>query len=162
MRASGGIRSRALRGVRGWIALLAIVLMMSTTIGIKAYLLIQLPIMVFAGVVGVWLFYVQHQFENAYWERQEKWDADQAAIEGSSFYDLPRILHWFTGNIGYHHIHHLAAKVPNYRLRECYQSSPLLQRAPRLTLLRSLRCARLKLWDEEQRALVGFPRRRAA
>ena len=131
-------------------------------IGWRALLLVEIPILIVAGACGVWLFYVQHQFENAYWERQESWDADQAAIEGSSFYDLPRILHWFTGNIGYHHIHHLAAKVPNYRLRECYQSSPQLQSAPRLTLLKSFRCARLKLWDEERRILVGFPRRRHA
>jgi omega-6 fatty acid desaturase (delta-12 desaturase) len=123
---------------------------------------VQLPIVVIAGAAGVWLFYVQHQFEEAYWERGERWSADEAALRGSSFLDLPRWLHWLTGNIGYHHIHHLAAKVPNYRLRECFQSSPDLQRAPRLTLLSSLRCARLKLWDEEARRLVPFSSLRAA
>ena len=113
-----------------------------------------------AGALGIWLFYVQHQFEDAYWERQDAWDADTAAIQGSSFYDLPRFMHWFTGNIGFHHIHHLASKIPNYRLREAFDSSPALQKAPRLSIRESFRCARLKLWDEQKRRLVGFPRRR--
>jgi omega-6 fatty acid desaturase (delta-12 desaturase) len=132
---------------------------LDAAIGWRALVLVQLPVLVIAGAAGVWLFYVQHQFEEAYWERQEHWDADEAAIRGSSFLDLPHWLHWLTGNIGYHHIHHLAAKVPNYRLRECFESNPLLQRAPRLTLWSSLRCARLKLWDEESRRLIPFPRR---
>jgi len=131
-------------------------------LGWRTVVAVHLPILILAGAAGVWLFYVQHQFEEVYWERQDTWDPDRAALEGSSFYDLPRVLHWFTGNIGYHHIHHLAAKVPNYRLRECYESSPLLQKAPRLTVRESFRCARLKLWDEEQRRLVRFPSRRAA
>jgi omega-6 fatty acid desaturase (delta-12 desaturase) len=131
-------------------------------LGWRTLLAVELPILVIAGGVGVWLFYVQHQFENAYWERQESWDADEAAVHGSSFYDLPRWLHWLTGNIGYHHIHHLASKIPNYRLRECFESSPLLQRAPRLSIRESFRCARLKLWDEQARRLVPFPSRSAA
>jgi omega-6 fatty acid desaturase (delta-12 desaturase) len=104
---------------------------------------------------------VQHQFETTYWARQEQWDPDAAAMAGSSFYDLPRVAHWFTGNIGYHHIHHLSSRVPNYRLRECFESSPRLQAAPRLTLWSSLRCARLKLWDEDTRRMVDFPARLA-
>jgi omega-6 fatty acid desaturase (delta-12 desaturase) len=132
------------------------------TIGWRALVAVEVPILLIAGATGVWLFYVQHQFEEAYWERQEVWDADEAAVRGASFYDLPRWLHWLTGNIGFHHIHHLAAKVPNYRLRECFESNPLLQRAPRLTLRESLKCARLKLWDEQSRRLVPFPSRRAA
>lgn len=130
------------------------------TIGWKALLLVEMPILLIAGALGIWLFYVQHQFEDAYWERQDAWDADTAAIQGSSFYDLPRFLHWFTGNIGFHHIHHLASKIPNYRLREAFESSPALQKAPRLSIRESFRCARLKLWDEQKRRLVGFPRRR--
>lgn len=129
---------------------------LASLIGWQAVVLVQLPIMLIGGAIGIWLFYVQHQFEEAYWERQESWDADQAAVEGSSFFDLPAWLHWMTGNIGYHHIHHLASKVPNYRLRECFLSSPELQKAPRITLLSSLRCARLKLWDEDNRRMVGF------
>ena len=123
-------------------------------------LLVHLPILLLAGALGVWLFYCQHQFEGAYWTRDADWDSAQAAVSGSSFFDLPRVLHWFTGNIGYHHIHHLASRIPNYRLRECFESSPLLQKAPRITLWSSWRCARLKLWDEQGQRMVGFPKRR--
>ena len=130
-------------------------------VGWQTVLLVHVPIVVIAGAAGIWLFYVQHQFEHAYWERQERWNQDEAAVRGSSFYDLPRWLHWWTGNIGYHHIHHLASKVPNYRLRECFESSALLQRAPRLRFWESFHCARLKLWDEETKRLVPFSRLRA-
>jgi omega-6 fatty acid desaturase (delta-12 desaturase) len=119
-------------------------------------LLVQAPILLIAGAAGVWLFYVQHQYEDAYWDRGAAWSYERAAFEGSSYYDLPRVLHWFSGNIGYHHIHHLASRVPNYRLRECFESEPRLRRAPRLTLRSSLRSARLRLWDEESRRLVPF------
>jgi len=115
-------------------------------------------VVLIAGAVGVWLFYVQHTFRRAYWTRQENWDYNEAAVAGSSHYDLPQVLHWFTGNIGYHHIHHLAPKIPNYHLRAAFESSPLLRRAPRLTLRASLGCARMKLWDEERGCMVGFCR----
>ncbi len=131
-------------------------------IGWHKVLMVQLPIMLIAGALGVWLFYVQHQFENAYWRRDAEWDAGESAVAGSSYFDLPLALHWFTGNIGYHHIHHLASRIPNYRLRECFESSPLLQGATRVTLFSSLRCARMKLWDEERQRMVGFPRQRSA
>ncbi|HMB56199.1 MAG TPA: fatty acid desaturase [Arenimonas sp.] len=131
-------------------------------IGWHVVLLVHLPIILIAGALGVWLFYVQHTFEQTYWTRKEDWDSNQAAIAGSSYYDLPRVIHWFTGNIGYHHIHHLASRIPNYRLREAFESSPLLQAAPRLTLWTSLQCARLKLWDEELQRMVGFPKRARA
>jgi len=124
--------------------------------GWKAVLTVQLPLMVVAGAAGVWLFYVQHQFEKAYWVREANWTAEASAMRGSSFYDLPRVLHWFTGNIGYHHIHHLSSRVPNYRLRECFESSPALQAAPRIGLWESLRCAHCKLWDEDKQRMVGF------
>jgi len=130
------------------------------TIGWKAVLLAHLPIVLIAGALGVWLFYVQHTFEDAYWAHQQEWSSEAAAVRGSSFYDLPRWLHWFTGNIGYHHIHHLAARIPNYRLPEAFKSHPLLQRAPRLTLWSSFKSARLKLWDEDLKRMVGFPSRR--
>jgi len=141
------------------LAIVAIGWYLATHLGWETALLVHVPIVLIAGAAGIWLFYVQHQFEEAYWERQENWSADEASLQGSSFYDLPRWLHWWTGNIGYHHIHHLASKVPNYRLRECFHSNALLQKAPRLTFWASLRCARLKLWDEEARRLVPFPRR---
>lgn len=124
--------------------------------GWRAVLAVQLSLVLIAGAAGVWMFYVQHQFERTYWAREGAWDAQSAAISGSSFYDLPRVAHWFTGNIGYHHIHHLSSRVPNYRLRECFESDPRLQSAPRLTFWSSLRCARLKLWDEDGGRLVGF------
>ena len=135
--------------------------LLAWAIGWKTVLLVHLPIVLIAGALGVWLFYVQHTFENTTWTRKEDWDSQHAAIAGSSYYDLPRVLHWFTGNIGYHHIHHLATRIPNYRLRECFKSHPLLQSAPRLTIWSSLRCARLKLWDEESQRMVGFGRLRA-
>lgn len=125
--------------------------------GWRTVLLVHLPVVLVAGAMGVWLFYVQHVFEHAYWSRQGNWDYDRAAVAGSSYYDLPRVLHWFTGNIGYHHIHHLAPRIPNYRLRAAFASSPLLQRAPSLTLRTSLQCARMKLWDEDRGRMVGFP-----
>lgn len=135
---------------------------MGFTIGWHTVLMVHLPIVLLAGAMGVWLFYVQHTFEEAYWTRKDDWNSHEAAIAGSSFYDLPRVMHWFTGNIGYHHIHHLASRIPNYRLREAYESSPLLQAAPKLTLWSSLKCARLKLWDEDLKRMVGFPKRARA
>jgi omega-6 fatty acid desaturase (delta-12 desaturase) len=128
-------------------------------IGWKVVLLVHVPIVLLAGALGVWLFYVQHTFENAYWTREGEWNSNEAAIAGSSYYALPRVIHWFTGNIGYHHIHHLASRIPNYRLREAFESNPLLQAAQKLTLWSSFKCARLKLWDEELHRMVGFPKR---
>jgi omega-6 fatty acid desaturase (delta-12 desaturase) len=128
--------------------------------GWKAVLAVHVPVMVIAGAAGVWLFYVQHQFEKTYWARQGEWSAEAAAMYGSSYFELSRVAHWFTGNIGYHHIHHLSSRVPNYRLRECYESSPALQVVPKITLRGSLACAGLKLWDEERGEMVGFNRTR--
>jgi omega-6 fatty acid desaturase (delta-12 desaturase) len=138
------------------LALLVVVAVMWKTIGIKAFLAVQLPITMVAGTAGVWLFYIQHQFEDTYWEKDDTWDFHTAGLEGSSFYDLPRILHWFTGNIGVHHVHHLSSRIPNYRLQQCLRENPELQRVTRLSFWESLKCARLKLWDEERRVLVGF------
>ncbi len=125
-------------------------------LGPTPVLLAWLPVILLAATIGIWLFYVQHQFEDAYWEARSGWDFHAAALHGSSFYDLPRVLHWMTGNIGFHHIHHLASKIPNYRLRACHDENPALHLAPRLTLRESLRCARLALWDTEHRKLVPF------
>ena len=130
--------------------------LLAWTLGWKTVLLVHIPVVLIAGAVGVWLFYVQHTFEGAYWTRKDEWDSGQAAVAGSSYFDLPRVVHWFTGNIGYHHIHHLASRIPNYRLREAFESSPLLQDAPRITLWTSLKSARLKLWCEDTRQMVGF------
>jgi omega-6 fatty acid desaturase (delta-12 desaturase) len=142
--------------------LLVAFLALGFSIGWHTVLMVHMPVVLVAGAVGVWLFYVQHTFEEAYWARREDWDSGRAAVAGSSYFDLPRVVHWFTGNIGYHHIHHLASRIPNYRLREAFESSPLLQAAPRLTMWTSLRSARLKLWCEETQRMVGFPQRARA
>ncbi len=140
------------------VMLLAIGGAFGLAIGWHTVLLVHLPVVLIAGAVGVWLFYVQHTFEYVYWSREDGWDSRRAAVAGSSYYDLPRLAHWFTGNIGYHHIHHLAPRIPNYSLRAAFESSPLLQSGPRLTLRSSLKCARMKLWDEDLGQMVAFPR----
>lgn len=138
------------------LAIVAILALASVTIGLRAYVSIQLPVILMAGSAGVWLFYVQHQFEGVYWARREDWEPLRAALEGSSYYRLPRILQWFTGSIGLHHVHHVQARVPNYHLQRCYDDLPDLQEVTPLTLLESLRCVRLNLWDEEAGRLVSF------
>src|SRR5882672_5176417 len=154
---SRGVGDRARRGVH-WTngALLAIAVLMSLTIGLKAYLLIQLPMMMITGAVGLWLFYVQHQFEGVYWERRKDWGFTKAALDGSSFYKLPRILQWFSGNIGFHHIHHLSPRIPNYNLEKCHKADPLFQQVKPITLFSSFKTATYRLWDEKSRKLVGY------
>ncbi len=125
-------------------------------IGIKAFLLIQLPITFITSSVGTWLFFVQHQFEDTYWETGDEWDYTQAALKGSSYYKLPKVLQWFTGNIGFHHIHHLSPRIPNYMLEKCHKENPLFQKANVLTLKTSLKSVLLSLWDENQKRLVSF------
>lgn len=129
---------------------------MSWALGIQAYLLIQLTVMAVSGAAGVWLFYVQHQFEGVYWERGDDWDFATAALKGSSFYRLPKVLQWFSGNIGFHHIHHLSSRIPNYHLESCHQADPLFQTVKPVTVWSSLRSLTFRLWDEEQHRLVGF------
>lgn len=124
--------------------------------GLKAYIIIQLTVMVTAGTAGIWLFYVQHQFDGAYWERRGEWDFVAAALKGSSFYKLPKVLQWFSGNIGFHHIHHLSSRIPNYNLEKCHKTEPLFQTVKPVTLLTSLKSLTYRLWDEQQRKLVGF------
>lgn len=138
------------------IAIVLLVMVAARTIGLRTFILIQLPVIWFAGMVGLWLFYVQHQFEGVYWARRQEWDALRAAMEGSSFYKLPTVLRWFTANIGYHYVHHLSPEIPNYRLKQCYDSVPELKAKPPLTLRKSLSCIHLKLWDEKRKQLVGF------
>ena len=137
------------------LALVGILILAYFTIGLKAYFLIQLPILWIVSAVGVWLFYIQHNFDGVYWERHEDWDFVKAGLEGSSFYKLPKILQWFTGNIGFHHIHHLSPRIPNYRLENCHRDNPILQVKP-VTLLGSLKALSYRLWDEKSRKLVGY------
>src|SRR5262249_45466931 len=117
---------------------------------------VGLPVLHIASATGGWLFFVQHQFEETTWDKAEGWDFQVAALLGSSYYALPRVLNWFTGSIGLHHIHHLNSMIPNYRLRHCLDASPELQSINRLTLRESLKCTRLKLWDEDARRMIGF------
>jgi len=138
------------------VALLVILVTAALTIGIKAYVMIQLPIMLVAGSCGIWLFYVQHQFENTYWERHEEWSYVRHALEGSSFYKLPRILQWFSGNIGFHHVHHLSPRIPNYNLQKCHESHPMFLSVKYVTLKSSLKALGYRLWDEDRKKLVGF------
>jgi acyl-lipid omega-6 desaturase (Delta-12 desaturase) len=125
-------------------------------IGIWPFLLVEVPIILLAGSVGVWLFYVQHQFEMTFWAHEADWSFEEAALHGSSHYDLPRILRWFTANIGVHHVHHLCSRIPYYRLPRVLREHPELRGVSRLTLLQSLQCVRLVLWDESQRRLISF------
>jgi omega-6 fatty acid desaturase (delta-12 desaturase) len=137
-------------------AIAMIILIASLTIGFKAYALIQFPVIFFAGVIGVWLFYVQHQFEGVYWSRHDQWDPIKASLHGSSFYKLPKVIQWFTGNIGLHHIHHLRSRIPNYNLQRAYEDTKVFLDVEPLTIRKSITCLRLKLWDEKGQKLVGF------
>jgi omega-6 fatty acid desaturase (delta-12 desaturase) len=131
------------------------------TVGWWQYLVVQWSVAWLAGSAGIFLFYVQHQFEDAYWENAGDWDFTDAAIRGSSFLDLPPVLRFFSGNIGYHHVHHLSARIPNYNLRRAHEAIPVFRDVPVITLGEALRTPRLKLWDERQRRMVGFAAARA-
>ena len=137
-------------------AVLAIMALATLTIGLGTFVLVQLPIMLIAGTVGVWLFYVQHQYEGVYWARHADWDPMRAALEGSSHYKLPRVLQWATGNIGLHHIHHIRPRIPNYNLQQCYDDLPAMRAVTPLTIRGSLKSLRMNLWDEDAQKLVSF------
>jgi omega-6 fatty acid desaturase (delta-12 desaturase) len=138
------------------VAILGIIVLASLTIGFWTYVVIQLPIILIGGAAGIWLFYVQHQYEGVYWAREETWDATRAALEGSSYYRLPKLLQWLTGNIGLHHIHHLRPRIPNYSLQQCFDGVPAMQVVQPLTIPESLKSLRMNLWDEKGQALVSF------
>jgi omega-6 fatty acid desaturase (delta-12 desaturase) len=125
-------------------------------IGLRAFLLVHTPIILLAASAGVWLFYVQHQFEDTAWAEEKAWRFHEAALRGSSYYDLPPPISWFTANIGVHHVHHLCSRIPFYRLRRVLRNYPELARVGRLTLLQSFGCVRLTLWDETKKKLVSF------
>lgn len=125
-------------------------------LGWQAVLAIQLPLLLVASAGGLWLFYVQHNFEGTYWEHQSDWDFYKAGLLGSSFYKLPAVLNWFTGNIGYHHIHHLSPRIPNYNLPKVHRADPIFQQVRPLTLWRSFKSLSYRLWDEQRKMLVGF------
>lgn len=134
----------------------AIIVTAGLLLGFGTFAMIQVPITLLAGMIGVWLFYVQHQFERTHWAPASAWDFHRAAFEGSSYFHLPGVMRWFTANIGAHHVHHLCSRIPSYRLGECLKHYPELRQMNRVTLWQSLRCLALTLWDEEQRRLVSF------
>jgi omega-6 fatty acid desaturase (delta-12 desaturase) len=134
----------------------AIAVVLSLLIGLKAYLLIQLPVLFISHSVGIWLFYIQHQFEDVSWNRNNQWDYKTAAIEGSSFLKLPAVLQWFTGNIGFHHLHHLSPRIPNYKLEKCQTENEMFQQVKPLRLISSFQALRLNLWDETNHQLIRF------
>jgi acyl-lipid omega-6 desaturase (Delta-12 desaturase) len=139
------------------LAIIVIAAVMSYFIGFKAYVMIQLPILYIAGVIGIWLFYIQHQFEEDYWERDPEWNYVASALLGASFYKLPGVLQWFSGNIGYHHVHHLSPRVPNYFLDKAHNNSEVLQKwARRINFTEGYSAVRLKVWDELVRRMHGF------
>ncbi|HEX9792831.1 MAG TPA: fatty acid desaturase [Planctomycetota bacterium] len=142
-------------------AIAAVAVTMGLLIGFKEYFMIQIPVMFFGGVAGIWLFYVQHQYENVYWARHDKWDYTTAALQGSSFYMLPKVLQWFSGNIGFHHVHHLNSRIPNYKLEECHLSDPVFQDVTTLTLRSSFKSIGFRLWDEDGQRMTGYAPARA-
>ncbi len=129
---------------------------LSLLVGFKAYVVLQLVMVFVAGSSGMWLFYVQHQFEDVQWQHGSEWDYTAAALKGSSFYKLPKVLQWFSGNIGFHHIHHLSPAIPNYHLEKCHRSEPLFQTVKPITLFSSLKSLTFRLWDERRQKLVGY------
>lgn len=138
------------------VALVTIAALLIWAIGLGSFLIVQLPIVLLAGTIGVWLFYVQHQFEETHWSKEPEWRFPKAALQGASHYDLPLILRWVTGNIGVHHVHHLSSRIPYYRLPEVLRNHPELSEIGRITLWQSLRCVKLTLWDERSQRLVSF------
>jgi len=148
---------------RGWLSVLGtnvaiacLLTAMALIVGPMDFLKIQLPLVLLGSSAGVWLFFVQHQYEAAYWRRGPDWDFRQAALYRSSHYSLPKFLQWMTASIGLHHVHHLSSRIPNYRLQECLDRTPELRVAPRLTLVQSLACATLALWDEQAGKMIRF------
>ncbi len=138
------------------LGIVAMVFGMSQIFGFVDYLLVQLLVLGIAGGTGIWLFYLQHQYEDAYWTHSDDWDYELAALKGSSFFRLPKVLQWFSGNIGFHHIHHLSPRIPNYNLERCHNSDPLFKEVKPMTLWSSMKSLRLRLWDEAAQKLVTF------
>jgi len=136
--------------------LLILFVILGLSLGITTLLIIHVPIMLVAATAGIWLFYVQHQFEHVYWDKSDSWSFVRAALEGSSYYKLPKILQWFSGNIGFHHIHHLSPRIPNYYLEKCHFENAVFQNTQPITLLHSLKSLQFRVWDEKQRKLIGF------
>jgi omega-6 fatty acid desaturase (delta-12 desaturase) len=144
------------------IVLLLLATGVSLLIGWKMFLLIQVPVMYFAGMAGIYLFYFQHQYEEVKWARTKDWDYKDMALHGSSFFKLPVLLRWFSGNIGFHHIHHLGPRIPNYNLVKCHEENPMFQEVDSISLFQSFHSLKLRLWDEENERIISFRELRRA
>jgi acyl-lipid omega-6 desaturase (Delta-12 desaturase) len=138
------------------VSIVALYALLTWAIGWQAFVMIQGPIFFVSGLLGIWLFYVQHQFEDSYFENEDEWSYVKAAVDGSSYYKLPRLLQWITGNIGFHHVHHLSPKVPNYNLEKAHEAVPPLQKATTVTVSTSFKALRFRLWDEQNKTFIGF------
>ncbi|GBG10866.1 fatty acid desaturase [Paenibacillus agaridevorans] len=138
------------------VLIVAVYALLGWALGWQQFLMVQFPIFYLSGVLGIWLFYVQHQFEDSYFEKDDEWSYVMAAVEGSSYYKLPKLLQWLTGNIGFHHVHHLSPKVPNYYLENAHDATPPLQKATTITIMQSLESLRFRLWDERDKKFVSF------
>lgn len=150
-------RPALLVGIMGTnLGILGIMLGLGFSFGFVDVLMVQVPIVLLSSIVGVWLFYIQHQFEHTHWRNKENWNFHEASIMASSYYDLPQPLRWFSGNIGIHHIHHLSCRIPNYRLGACLAEIPVLKSLNRISLWDSLACVRLALWDEKTQRMISF------
>jgi omega-6 fatty acid desaturase (delta-12 desaturase) len=159
---SRGQRRRIRRSVwRTNVALAAVIGLLCWLLGVESFVLVELPSALLAGSIGVFLFYVQHQFEDAYWQSSDSWSYDEAALQGSSYLRLPKVLQFFTGNIGLHHVHHLSTRIPNYNLQRAHDAHPVFGQVPRLSLWDGMKCVKLKLWDQERGRLVTFRQARA-
>jgi len=142
--------------------LLVIAGLISSLIGFKAFLLIEMPVLLISHSIGIWLFYIQHQFDDVAWQREDEWDYKTAALTGSSFLKLPKVFQWFTGNIGYHHVHHLSSRIPNYNLEICHNENEIFKAIPPIKLFSTFRALYLSLWDEAERRLTSFKNLRVA
>jgi omega-6 fatty acid desaturase (delta-12 desaturase) len=138
------------------LALAVIIVGFGLLIGFKEFFMITVPMYLITFSFGIYLFYVQHQFEDTYWRRKPNWDYFEAAMEGASYFKLPKLLQWFSGNIGFHHIHHLSPKIPNYLLEKAHKENEILQGSNTLTLRSSLKSVNLRLWDEQRNKLISF------
>jgi omega-6 fatty acid desaturase (delta-12 desaturase) len=155
-------RNRLQRSV--WLTNVAVVVLVAAlcfAFGWQAVLFVELPLVVFAGSVGIWLFYVQHQFDDTYWERTDEWSFNDAALHGSSHLALPKVLQFFSGNIGFHHVHHLNPKIPNYNLQRAHEEQPMFQSVPSVSFTDGLRAVQLKLWDEDSQRMTTWKQARA-
>ncbi len=138
------------------LGIVALAALLCLAVGWQNFLLVQVPIFMISGSLGIWMFYIQHTFEDSYFEEDEHWEYVKAAVEGSSFYKLPKVMQWLTGNIGFHHVHHLSPRVPNYKLEKVHNNTEPLQNVPTITLATSLKSLKFRLWDEEGKKFVGF------